>query len=76
MRGSFLFLDQTKENKFGGGEKRKKGRKERKTKERRDKKSVRGKGRKKGKERKKEKREMRESVVRFPLFDVSIVGSR
>ena len=23
MRGSFLFLDQTKENKFGGGEKRK-----------------------------------------------------
>ena len=51
MRGSFLSLDQTKKNKFSGGEKKRKKIKERKTKEKRKKKSVRGKGRKKGKER-------------------------
>ena len=65
MRGSFIFLDQTKENKFGGGEKEKrekkgkKKRKERKTKEMREKESARGKGRKMGKERKKEERKER-----------------
>ena len=62
VRGCFLFLDQTKNNKFGGGEKEKrekkgrKKRKERKTKEMR-KKIVCVKERKKGKERKREKRE-------------------
>ena len=33
VRGSFLFLDQTKENKFGGGEKKKKKRKKERKKE-------------------------------------------
>ena len=45
VRGSFLFLDQTKKNKLCGGENKKKKRNERKTKEKRKKKSVRGKGR-------------------------------
>ena len=65
VRGSFLFLDQTKENKFNGREKR-----------REKKKSVRGKGRKKGKERKRKKRERRESVVHSSLFSVSTIKSR
>ena len=49
MRGSFHFLNQTKKNKFDGGEKEKrekkgkKKRKERKTKNMREKKTVHGK---------------------------------
>ena len=54
VRESFLFLDQTKENKLCGGEKKKKKRIERKTKEKRKKNQFvgkEGKREKKGKER-------------------------
>ena len=82
MRGSFLFLDQTKENKFSGGGKEKKKRKEkkekkgrkkrkeRKTKEMREK-SVRGKEGKRGK-----KGKGREPVVHSPIPGVLTIESR
>ena len=81
VRGSFLFLDQTKENKFDGGEKKKNKRKEerkewRGKQKRRENKSVRGKGMKKGKERKIEKRERRETTMHSPISGVPTVGSR
>ena len=44
MRGSFLSLDQTKKNKFSGGEKKRKKIMERKTKEKRKKNQFVGKG--------------------------------
>ena len=80
MRGSFLFLDQTKENKFGGGgkeknkrkeKKEKKGRKKRNERKTKDKikKSVRGKEGKKGK-----KGKGREPVVHSPISGVLTVG--
>ena len=78
MRGSFLFLDQTKENKFGGGEnekREKKGRKknERKTKGMREKNQLVGKEGKwenKGKERREKiiENESRSCILRFPVF--------
>ena len=73
VRGSFLFLDQTKENKFGGEGKEKKKRKEER-KERRGKQKRREKNPCVGKKEKGERKEKGESwlcTLQFPVFQRS-----